>query len=111
LLDELVSGVISSVLAVLLVELYLIVRRRLRHRSLRAVLNRPRRVTLVAPIFPHAAGLNTISLMGTHDAYAIAHILDAYRRLGGEPSVASAGRLSDGLDGDLVCIGGSTSTN
>ncbi|MFC7548910.1 hypothetical protein [Plantactinospora sp. GCM10030261] len=44
--------------------------------------------------------------MGTHDAYAMAHILAAYRKIGVEPSVMSVQSLPDGLDNHLTCIGG-----
>ncbi|MGB2571732.1 hypothetical protein ACPFP2_25250 [Micromonospora citrea] len=103
---ELIAGVVSSLLAVLFVESYLRLRRGLSKRSLRLALGRPSSVAVVASVFPAKVESSSVPLMGTHDAYAMAHILTAYRAVGVQPSLVSASVLPDGLDDDLVCIGG-----
>jgi hypothetical protein len=103
---DLVSGVISSLLVVLFVEGYLRLRRHYHRRSLREALGNPRSATVVASAFPVKSGPSTISLMATHDSYAMAHLLAAFYAIGVKPSVLSVAALPDGLDDDIVCIGG-----
>lgn len=103
---DLISGVISSLLVVLFVEVYLRLRARYRKRSLRVALGRSESATVVASVFPSEVGPNSVSLMGTHDAYAMAHILTAYRKIGVRPSLVSVSSLPEALDDNVVCIGG-----
>lgn len=97
---------ISSLLVVLFVEAYLRLRIRCHKRSLRAALGKARSATVVASVFPSKVGPNSVSLMGTHDAYAMSHILTAYRKIGVHPAIVSVLSLPDGLDDNVVCIGG-----
>jgi hypothetical protein len=101
--EELVAGVVSSVLAVLLVEVYLWLRRRLRQRSLRWLLGTETCavVTPVAPLSEHPAGLLT-----TYDAIGLAHVLEACNRVGAVPVITRSGESAENAPLDVIAIGG-----
>jgi hypothetical protein len=104
--EELVAGVVSSVLAVLLVEVYLWLRRRLRHRSLRWLLGTETCAvaTPVSPRTDHPAGLLT-----TYDAIGLAHVLEACNRIGTVPVVTRSGESAENAPLDVVALGGPAS--
>ena len=107
LATNLLAGILASLLAVAIIEAYHFARRHLEHRPLRLLLDGSRPVTVVVPVFPANVNRSVIgSLTGTYDAYATAHILEAYRRIGITPPFASVGNLPDDLSGDVVAIGG-----
>lgn len=104
--EELVAGVISSVLAVLLVEVYLWVRRRFRQRSLRWLVGTETCavVTPVSPQSEHPAGLLT-----TYDAIGLAHVLEACNRVGTVPVISRSGESTQNAPLDVIAIGGPAS--
>lgn len=87
-MEQLLAGVISSLLAVLLVEGYLGFRRRITHRSQRNVWQLPGPdASVVAPVFRSAQGATKQldlqgGLLSTYDALGIAHLLGAGQRVG-----------------------------
>ncbi len=105
MLLNLIGGIASSIVAVVLIEAYWLARRRYDKRSLRTVLGSTKSMVVV-PAFPGDADANTLSLLSTHDAYAMAHVLEAFRRIGGSPNFCSISRLPESIQGDLVCLGG-----
>ena len=109
LLISLLAGVASSLIAIGLIESYHFSKKYIDHRALRALLGSSRRATIIVPIFEVPVQLDeevVKSLTGTHDAYAIAHIVEAYRRIGVTSSFVSVGNLPEDLSGDVVAIGG-----
>ena len=104
--EELIAGVVSSVLAVLLVEVYVWFRRRFRQRSLRWLVG-TETCAVVTPVYPlaeHPAGLLT-----TYDAIGLAHVLEACNRVGTVAVVSRSGESTENAPLDVIAIGGPAS--
>jgi hypothetical protein len=108
LTSNLAAGVISSLIAVLLVEIYRLSRKVLTHRPLRRVFGpSDKRRAVVVPKFPHTRyDGSRFGLLATHDAIALAHILAVLNKFGIPADVLSSGLLPDEVPDDIVCIGG-----
>ncbi|MFI5960435.1 hypothetical protein [Cryptosporangium sp. NPDC051539] len=103
--EELVAGVVSSVLAVLLVEIYLAVRRRYRKRALRWLIG-TETASVVTPVYPWAEQGHPSGLLTTYDAIGLAHVLEACNRLGTVPVVTRSGDSTENSPLDVIAIGG-----
>lgn len=101
---------ISSLLAVGLIEAYLLSRRRLAGLPLRRVLNFPTKVcSVVCPVFPlDAAGapLARDGLMTLYDAHALAYLLEACGKRGIRAETISMEKVTDVVHADFLSIGG-----
>lgn len=103
--EELIAGVVSSVLAVLLVEIYLWLRRRYRHRALRWLVGTDT-VSVITPVYPWAENAHPAGLLTTYDAIGLAHVLEACNRVGTVPVVTRSGESAENSPLDVVAIGG-----
>ncbi|MFG1921723.1 hypothetical protein [Cryptosporangium sp. NPDC048952] len=103
--EELIAGVVSSVLAVLLVEIYLWLRRRYRRRALRWLVGTDT-VSVITPVYPWAENSHPAGLLTTYDAIGLAHVLEACNRVGTVPVVTRSGESSENSPLDVVAIGG-----
>jgi hypothetical protein len=103
---SLVEGVVASFLAVALTELYLSVRKRIRHRPLRSILNHANRIAIITPEFSKEQDEPVGSLMATYDAIALAHALEICTRVNASSVLASVSRLPDDLPTAAIAIGG-----
>jgi len=106
LTSSLIGGVISSLIAVAIVEIYRVARKKATLRSLRQLLSNARRVGIAMPDFPLVVDDRTGSLLSLHDAIALAHVLEASARIGAETVITSTSSLPDDLPRVLICIGG-----
>jgi hypothetical protein len=106
---NLVEGVVSSFLAIALTELYLMMRKRLRNRPLRSLLGYSDRVAVIIPELPRGGGGRTGTIMATHDAIALAHLLDACNRVNTTTVLAAASQLPVDLPSLTMLIGGPVS--
>jgi len=103
--EELIAGVVSSVLAVLLVEIYLWLRRRYRHRALRWLIGTDT-AAVVTPVYPWAENSHPAGLLTTYDAIGLAHVLEACNRIGTTPVVSRSGESAENSPLDVIAIGG-----
>ncbi|TQS40399.1 hypothetical protein [Cryptosporangium phraense] len=103
--EELIAGVVSSVLAVLLVEIYLAVRRRYRKRALRWLIG-TETASVVTPVYPWAGQGHPSGLLTTYDAIGLAHVLEACNRLGTVPVITRSGESTENSPLDVIAIGG-----
>ncbi|EXG80592.1 hypothetical protein [Cryptosporangium arvum] len=103
--EELIAGIISSVLAVLLVEIYLWLRRRYRQRALRWLVGTDT-VSVITPVYPWAENAHPAGLLTTYDAIGLAHVLEACNRVGTVPVVTRSGESAENSPLDVVAIGG-----
>lgn len=103
---NLAEGVVSSFLAVALIELYLTSRNRLRDRPLRSLLGHSDQAAIIIPELPKGGGERTGTLMATHDAIALAHLLDVCRKVNTSSVLAAASRLPEDLPSLTMSIGG-----
>ncbi|SHN24486.1 hypothetical protein [Cryptosporangium aurantiacum] len=103
--EELIAGIISSVLAVLLVEIYLWVRRRYRQRALRWLVG-TETAAVVTPVYPWADNAHPAGLLTTYDAIGLAHVLEACNRVGTVPVVNRSGESAENAPLDVIAIGG-----
>lgn len=102
------AGIISSLIAVLLVEIYHVLRRVLTDRPLRKVFSlSDRRRAIIVPKFPHVRyDGSRFGLLATNDAIGLAHILAVMNKFKVPADILSSGLLPDDIPDDLVCIGG-----
>lgn len=103
---NLIGGIISSLIAVALVETYRIIRKKTTLRPLRQMLANPQRVGIAMPDFPLYVDNRTGSLLALHDAFALAHVLETCSKIGAETVIASTSALPEDLPEVLICIGG-----
>jgi hypothetical protein len=107
---SLVAGVISSLIAIGLVELYRWLRKTFNHRVLKRVLQlHPAPCIIVAPIFnnPNIDSQLSDSLMHYRDAYAFGHLFSLCHRIGVEPSFVPYNKVSENEElPDIFCVGG-----
>ncbi|GAA3398621.1 hypothetical protein [Cryptosporangium minutisporangium] len=103
--EELTAGVVSSVLAVLLVEIYLWLRRRYRQRTLRWLIGTDT-AAIVTPVYPWAENSHPAGLLTTYDAIGLAHVLEACNRIGTVPVVSRSGESAENSPLDVIAIGG-----
>jgi hypothetical protein len=106
---SLVSGIISSLLAVLIIEAYLYIRRTVARRSLRAVLAiSEKQCTLIMSnikeIDPTEFGSTEVT--GIYDALGATHILDTCRKVDVMCDLVPQNRISLDAPRDLIVIGG-----
>jgi len=106
---NLAEGVVSSFLAVALIELYLAMRNRLRDRPLRSLFGYSNRAAIIIPELPRGGGRRTGTIMATHDAIALAHLLDACNKVNATSVLAAASRLPVDLPSLAMLIGGPVS--
>ncbi len=107
LTSNLVAGIISSLIAVMLVEIYQLTRKTLVHRPLRKVFCSSKRRVILVPKFPLKQGEGSKQdLLATHDEIALAHILSVLNKFEIIADVLSSERLPDEIPADLICIGG-----
>jgi hypothetical protein len=106
---SLLNGVISSILAVLIIEGYLALRRMASRRALRAVLglSTKRRALVMSGLTK--TRLAPTEIVGVYDALGLAHLLEMCRRVGSTPSVIPQSRIPVDLPKDIIAIGGSLS--
>jgi hypothetical protein len=100
---NLVAGIISSLFAVMLVEMYQLTRKSLTQRPLRKVFGSSGRRAILVPKFP---GSGPDNLLDTHDAIGLAHILSVLNRFRIDADVLSSERVPDEIPANLICIGG-----
>jgi len=103
--DAIVAGMISSILAVICVELYVRVGRQIHLRSLRRVLSLKGKPTLiVAPIKNQDLAFHSISYK---DAYAFGHLFDLCTRVASDAELAPFHKLSEiGNERNFLSVGG-----
>jgi hypothetical protein len=106
---NLIEGVVSSFVAVALIELYLAIRNRIRDRPLRSLLHFADRITVITPEYPKEVGDRVGSLMATHDSIALAHLLEVCTRVNASSVLVSASRLPEDLPSVAISIGGPVS--
>jgi hypothetical protein len=108
---NLIEGVLSSFIAVALIELYLAARKRIRDYPLRKILDRPDRIGLITPEFSiEVRERDRIGpLMATHDAIALAHLLEACRKANASSALFSVSQLAEDLPRVTIAIGGPVS--
>lgn len=105
--SNLVAGIISSLIAVILVEMYQLMRSMVVHRPLRKVFGLSNRRVILVPKFPLKQGESLkYNLLATHDAIALAHILSVLNKFKVSADILSSERLPDEIPDDLICIGG-----
>ncbi|HDD44712.1 MAG TPA: hypothetical protein ENG63_07630 [Candidatus Desulfofervidus auxilii] len=104
-LITILAGVISSLLAVFLVESYLIVKRKIHRRRLKKVLSFHGQVChIIAPIY-HQELKN--GLIHYRDAYAFSHLFELCHRLNVEGKLIPFHKISDVAEADdLIVVGG-----
>ncbi|MPZ60523.1 MAG: hypothetical protein GEU93_04340 [Propionibacteriales bacterium] len=106
---NLVAGVASSLLAVVLIELYLVSKRRFRDRPVRALLNNADRIGIITPEYPSDVDERVGSLIATYDSVALAHLLEVCTRVKASSVLASPSRMPENLPAMSIVIGGPVS--
>jgi hypothetical protein len=104
--NSLIEGVLASLVAVVIIEIYRIVRRSLSYRAIRSVLEGSGRFGIVAPSYPHTRSLASAGLLTTDNAFALAEIIDVCRKLGAEPVLSPVARIADNFPDDMILLGG-----
>jgi len=102
LTGNLAAGVISSLIAIVLVEIYQLMRKDLVQRPLRKVFGSSGRRAVLVPKFPGSGP----DLLDTHDAIALAHVLSVLNKFRISADVLSSEHVPDQIPADLICIGG-----
>ncbi len=103
---SLLAGVLSSIVAVLIVELYRRGREKYDHRPIRELLDfTGSRCTIIAPAFP-LESLSRSGLITIHDATAIAYTLEACSLIKCQAEVMASRRMDRDLAQNIVAIGG-----
>lgn len=102
----LAEGVIASLIAVIILEVYRITRRSLSHRVIRRVLESSGRLGIVAPSYPQTRSSVSTGLLTTDNAFALAEIIDVCRKVGAEPVLSPVARIADNFPDDLILLGG-----
>jgi hypothetical protein len=105
LATNLVGGIVSSLIAVALVEAYSLVRKALTQRPLKILLGRASRVGIAVPDIPIEVNERTSSIIALHDSFALAHLLEACGKIRAQTVVASTSRLPDDLPKTLISVG------
>ncbi len=103
---SLLEGVIASLVAVALLEIYRATRRHLTYRSIRRILGTSQRYGIVAPSYPQTRGTTSLGLLTTDNAFALAEIIDTCRKVGAEPVLAPVTRIPDNFPDNLILLGG-----
>jgi hypothetical protein len=104
--SSLVEGVVASLIAVMILEAYRITRRSLSHRAIRRILGSAARFGIVAPSYPQTRTSVSLGLLTTDNAFALAELIDACRKIGAEPVLAPVARITDNFPDDLILLGG-----
>jgi hypothetical protein len=105
--STLVAGVISSLLAVAILEAYHFGRRRYSRRAIKSWLPMvDGRCTIFVPAFTGTESLRPGGLLSSEDAYAVAHILDAGGKVGLQADILSSASVAQGAVPGLICVGG-----
>jgi hypothetical protein len=103
---SLVEGIVASLIAVALLEIYRACRRFLSHRAIRRILGKSERIGIVAPSYPQTRNPLSAGLLTTDNAFALAEIIDACRKIGAESVLSPVARIADNFPDDLVLLGG-----
>ena len=105
-IEVLSAGTLSSLIAVGIIEMYYLARRRYTQRALKRILpHRGQRTTIVVPAFP-ARNPDEGPGLSLDDALALVYILAALRRIGVEGEVYSSEDEMRYAGSGLICIGG-----
>lgn len=99
---NLIAGIVSSLLAVVLIEVYRLVRRRSDQRPLRKLLDHSRDILIIAPSYPVKVDEPTRSVLSIHDVYALTHVTEACRRIGATTRLTSSAQLPDDFSNEFV---------
>ncbi len=101
----LLSGIISSLIAVGLLELYILIKKQFRLKSLKSVLSiHSDSCSIVAPIHKQE---KTRGLIHHRDAYAFGHLFELVNRLSKEANLIPFHKISETAEaGDMMAVGG-----
>ncbi len=102
LTTNLIAGIVSSLLAVVLIEVYRLVRRRSDQWPLRKMLDNSRDILIIAPSYPVKVDDPTRSVLSIHDVYALTHVTEACRRIGATTRLASSAQLPDDFSNEFI---------
>jgi hypothetical protein len=106
LVVNLAAGVISSIAAVFVVEVYRVARRHYTNRPLKWVLRfGDARATIILPIMQGETESKS-GIITTYDAIAISHLLTSCRQAGVSVSLASSRRVARDGTPNIVSVGG-----
>lgn len=102
---SLISGVISSILAVLLVEIYFGLKRKYEHHRLKQIIDfRNKSCIIITSIHHQQTSAGTIHFQ---DAYAFSYVFDLCNRLGKNVEFVPYHRATELMEPlDVICIGG-----
>jgi hypothetical protein len=104
--SSLVEGIAASLIAVIILEAYRITRRSLSHRAIRRILGGAARFGIVAPSYPQTRTSISPGLLTTDNAFALAELIDACRKVGAEAVLSPVARIADNFPDDLILLGG-----
>lgn len=102
LTENLIAGIVSSLLAVVLIEVYRLIRRRSDQRPLRKMLDCSRDIVIIAPNYPVRVDKPTRSVLSIHDVYALTHVTEACRRICATTRLVSSAQLPDDFSNEIV---------
>jgi hypothetical protein len=103
---SLLAGILSSIIAVTIIELYRQIRKRYDHRVIRRVTGfADSTCTIIVPAFPVESPVAT-GLISVPDAIALAYVLETCSIVKCKANVMSMKRIEDNLASSIVTIGG-----
>ena len=106
LLISVLAGILSSIIAVIIIELYRRTRKKYVHRTMRTVMQFVGSgCTIIVPAFPIKLPIRT-SLISTEDAIALAYVLEVCSTLNYKADVMSSRRIENNLSSNIIPIGG-----
>lgn len=106
IISSLVEGIVASLIAVVILEVYRIIRRSLSYRPVRRILGGAARFGIVAPSYPQTRTSVSPGLLTTDNAFALAELIDACRKISAEPVLSPVARIADNFPDDLILLGG-----
>jgi hypothetical protein len=106
IISSLIEGIVASLIAVIILEVYRITRRSVSHRAIRRILGGAARFGIVAPSYPQTRSSGSPGLLTTDNAFALAELIDACRKIGAEPVLSPVARIADNFPDDLILLGG-----
>lgn len=105
--SSIIPGIVSSLIAVALIEAYRLARQRFYHRALRRLLPIFKdQVTLICPALAPRQESYDLGLLTYYDAYALGFLLEAASRLRVRTEVVSSTLRSSEATPAIVCLGG-----
>ncbi|MGH3935351.1 MAG: hypothetical protein ACRDS1_10320 [Pseudonocardiaceae bacterium] len=92
----------SSLLAVVIIEVYRLARRWGDQRPLRKMLDSSKDIVIIVPSYPVKIDKPTRSVLSIHDVYALTHVTEACRRIGATTRLVSSAQLPDDFSNEFI---------